>query len=169
MRLFIGLPFSHQVRRDLLRVQKQLQKNAVKGNFTAVENFHLTLTFLGEVKEDRLPVVFDALASVPMGPFALTLDRLGSFEGGIWYLAPRPSPALMEGQVRLAQIFRERGFRLEASPYIPHVTLGRKILLREGYCPPSTLSRPILARSEGPWLFLSHRVEGALRYDVLTP
>lgn len=150
-------------------VQKQLQKNAVKGSFTAGGNFHLTLAFLGEVEEGRLPAAFAALAAAPMGPFALVLDRLACFEGGIWYLAPRPCPSLTESQVRLVQALREQGFPLEAPPYTPHVTLGRKILFREGYCPPKVLGRPVPARSEGPRLFLSHRVEGELRYDILTP
>ena len=61
------------------------------------------------------------------------------------------------------------GFHLVPRPYTPHLTLGRKILLREDYTPPKALGRPITARSEGPRLFLSHRVEGELRYEILTP
>lgn len=169
MRLFVGLPFPHQARRDFLLVQKQLQKRAVKGSFTAVGKFHLTLAFLGEVEETRLPAVFAALEEAPMPPVELVFDGLGCFEGGIWYLAPRPCPPLMEGQERLVEALEHKGFPLVPRPYIPHLTLGRKILLREGYTPPKNLSRPITARSEGPRLFLSHRVEGELRYDILTP
>lgn len=169
MRLFIGLPFPHQARRDFLLVQKQLQRKAVKGNFTSVGNFHLTLAFLGEVEEDRLPAAFAALEETPMPPVELVFDTLGCFEGGIWYLAPRPCPPLTEGQDRLARALRDRGLALADRPYIPHLTLGRKIILREGYTPPKILGRPIPARSEGPRLFLSHRVEGELRYDILTP
>lgn len=169
MRLFIGLPFPHQARRDFLLVQKQLQRKAGKGNFTSVGNFHLTLAFLGEVEEDRLPAAFAALEEAPMPPVELVFDTLGCFEGGIWYLAPRPCPPLMEGQDRLARALQDRGLVLADRPYIPHLTLGRKIVLREGYTPPKVLDRPIPARSEDPRLFLSHRVEGELRYDILTP
>lgn len=169
MRLFIGLPFPHQARRDFLLVQKRLQRNAVKGNFTSGGNFHVTLAFLGEVEEDRLPAVFEAMERVPMPPVELLFDRLDCFDGGIWYLSPRPCPPLMEGQDRLARALRDRGFSLAQRPYIPHLTLGRKVFLREGYGPRKVLSRPIPARSEGPRLFLSHRVEGELRYDILTP
>lgn len=169
MRLFVGLPFPHQVRRDILPVQKQLQKNAVKGNFTAVGNFHLTLAFLGEVEQERLPAAFAALDAAPMPPLELLFDRLGHFDGGIWYLSPAPCPPLMKGQATLAAALTARGFSLEPRPYVPHLTLGRKILLREGYTPPQVLRRPIPAHSEGPRLFLSHRVEGELRYDILHP
>ena len=169
MRLFIGLPFPHQVRRDFLLVQKQLQKNAVKGNFTAVGNFHLTLTFLGEVEENRIPAAFAALEAAPMPPVELIFDGLGCFDGGIWYLSPAPCPALAEGQARLERALGRVGFSLEPRPYVPHVTLGRKVLLREGYTPPKVLGRPIAAQSEGPRLFLSHRVAGELTYTPLFP
>lgn len=169
MRLFIGLPFPHQARRDFLQVQKRLQKNAVKGNFTAVGNFHLTLAFLGEVEEERLPGIFSALEEADLPSLELTFDHLGSFDGGIWYLSPASCPALMAGQDRLARNLRERGFSLEKHDYVPHLTLGRKILLREGYVPQKILKRPIAASSAGARLFHSHRVEGELRYDILSP
>lgn len=169
MKLFIGLPFPHQARRDFLQVQKRLERNAVKGNFTAVENFHLTLAFLGEVEPERLPQIFSALEEAKIPPLELIFDRLGSFEGGIWYLSPVSCSALTDGQRRLAKSLRERGFSLENHDYIPHLTLGRKILLREGYVPQKILRHPISARSEGARLFHSHRVEGELRYDILSP
>lgn len=169
MRLFIGLPFPQGARREFLRVQRLLEENAVKGAFTSVENFHLTLAFLGEVEEDRLPAAFAALEAAPMPPLSLVFEGLGCFSGGIWYLAPAPCPALLEGQARLARALEEGGFSLESRPFLPHLTLGRKVVLREGFSPPSVLKRPIPARSEGPRLFLSHRVEGKLRYDILTP
>ncbi len=166
MRLFIGLPFSHQARRDFLLVQKGLQRNALKGNFTAVGNFHLTLVFLGEVEEGRLPAAFAALEETSLPPVELVFETLGSFEGGIWYLTPKPCPALTEGQKKLTEALERNGFHLEPRTYVPHLTLGRKIFLREGYTPPRRLGRPIPARSEGPRLFLSHRVEGDLRSEV---
>ena len=169
MRLFIGLPFPHQVRRDLLPVQKQLQKNAVKGSFTTAENFHLTLAFLGEVEAPRLPSVFAALEAAPLPAIDLLFDTLSCFDGGIWHLRPALCPALMEGQERLAENLKNGGFARNAEPYIPHLTLGRRIILREGYVPSKIMSRPIPARSEGARLFLSHRVGGELRYDILTP
>ena len=170
MRLFIGLPFPHQVRRDFLLVRKRLERNAERGNFTAVNNFHLTLAVLGEVEESRLPDAFAALEEASMPPpVELTFDGLSHFEGGIWYLAPGSCPTLTEGQERLTKALNRKGFYLEPKPYIPHLTLGRKIVFREGYVPRKILARPISARSEGPRLFLSHRVEGELRYDILTP
>ena len=169
MRLFYGLPFPHRVRRDLLLAQRPLLQNSIRGTFTSVTNFHLTLAFLGEVEEARLPLLFSILDAVKRPPFDLLFTHLDHFDGGIWYLSPAPCAALMKVQAQLVKSLREQGLSPEDRPYIPHLTLGRKILLREGYSPPKVLPRPISARSEGPRLFLSHRVDGLLRYDVLTP
>ncbi len=169
MRLFVGLPFSLEVQRKFLPAQQGLEKAAVKGNFTAAGNFHLTLAFLGEVEDSLLPHAFAALVAVPMEPVSLSFRRLDFFEGGVCYLAPDPCPPLIQGQERLALTLREQGLFLERRPFTPHVTLGRKLVFREGYVPSQSLSPPIQAQSEGARLFLSHRVDGVLRYDILRP
>ncbi len=169
MRLFVGLPFPHPVRRELLLVRKGLERQAVKGKFTDVRNFHLTLAFLGEVAQERLPAAFAALEAAPMGPLELRFQRVGCFPGGIWFLSPEPCPALMEGQERLARALRREGFSLPERGYVPHLTLGRKVVFPPGREPAPLLGRAIAAGSEGARVFLSHRVEGELRYDILTP
>ena len=92
MRLFYGLPFPHRVRRDLLLAQRPLLQNSIRGNFTSVTNFHLTLAFLGEVEEARLPLLFSILDAVKRPPFDLLFTHLDHFDGGIWYLSPAPCP-----------------------------------------------------------------------------
>ena len=92
MRLFYGLPFPHRVRRELLLAQKPLLQNSIRGNFTSVTNFHLTLAFLGEVEEARLPLLFSILDAVKRPPFDLLFTHLDHFDGGIWYLSPAPDP-----------------------------------------------------------------------------
>lgn len=169
MRLFFGLPFPHQARRDFRLVQKVLETRASKGNFTAVSNFHLTLSFLGEVEEDNLPTLFSILERVKPAPFDLLFTRLDHFDGGIWYLAPAPCPPLLDFRQRLDEALRQNRFSPEDRPYTPHLTLGRKILLPGDFHPAGPLPHPIPAHSDGPRLFLSHRVEGVLTYTPLTP
>ena len=50
MRLFIVIPFSEEFREELLRVQREMKVNGVRGNFSRPENLHVTVAFLGEVK-----------------------------------------------------------------------------------------------------------------------
>lgn len=170
MRLFIGLPFDPEARRAFARAQAELKARASGGRFTSLDNFHLTLTFLGEVEEDRLPAVKAALRAAPVEPMALTFDRLSSFSGGIWHLDPAFSAPLFQAQLRLVRALKREGFPPEERPYVPHLTLGRKITLLPGEDPAGALAAPIPTLSGPGTLFHSHRVEGVLTYTpIFTP
>lgn len=169
MRLFYGLPFPHRVRRDLLLAQRPLLQNSIRGNFTSVTNFHLTLAFLGEVEEARLPLLFSILDAAKQPPFDLLFTHLDHFDGGIWYLSPAPYPPLFTLEKALSAALSREGFSLPERPYTPHLTLGRKIVLRNGFTPSPCLYHPIPAHTEGPRLFWSHRVDGVLTYTPLAP
>ena len=169
MRLFFGLSFDPPARAAFAAVQAQLRRMAERGNFTAPENFHLTLAFLGEVEPARLPELFSLLRTASFPPLALTFDRLDRFDGGIWHLDPMPSAALSEGQAGLEAALRAAGFPLEDRPYVPHLTLGRKLVLPDGSDPAGPLEKSIAAHSPGPRLFHSHREEERPHYTPLDP
>ncbi|MBQ7682572.1 MAG: RNA 2',3'-cyclic phosphodiesterase, partial [Oscillibacter sp.] len=67
MRLFIAIRFSDEVRRALAETQSFLRNRGVRGNFTKVENLHLTLAFIGEYADPD--GVLDAMRGVPFAPF----------------------------------------------------------------------------------------------------
>ena len=81
MRLFIAIRLSDDMRHALIRAQNELYDRGVRGRFTAEENLHLTLAFLGEVP-DAEPVL-DALSGVSFAPFELALEGMGCF-GDVW-------------------------------------------------------------------------------------
>ncbi|HEY3415747.1 MAG TPA: RNA 2',3'-cyclic phosphodiesterase [Armatimonadota bacterium] len=93
---------------------------------------HLTLKFLGNVPEERLPTVADILTAVAQRhtPFNLTLAGTGGFPN-----LRRPRVlwvGVTEGAAELAELAREvddelaaLGFPREARPFSPHLTLGR--------------------------------------------
>lgn len=167
MRLFFGLPFDAVSRAAFLSAQDELRRHAVKGKFTDGENLHLTLAFLGEVERERLPALRALAAAMGRETFPLIFRSLRCFPGGIWYLAPDPCPALMDAQSRLAEALQSEGFRLDARPYVPHLTLGRKIVL-DGDGPPEEARPSPISAAGGPVrLSHSHREEGRLRYSVI--
>ena len=55
MRLFIAIELSDGLRNGLTQIQASLKRRGVRGNFTPMENLHLTLAFFGypgpEVKD----------------------------------------------------------------------------------------------------------------------
>ncbi len=77
MRLFIAFDVSKEVEEHLADVQKKLDANYAKLAFT--NYFHLTLKFLGDVPEDKIPKITETLETVKAEKFSLTLDSLGFF------------------------------------------------------------------------------------------
>ena len=69
MRLFIAVRFSNHIQKSLQQTMADLRRQGVRGNFSRVENLHLTLAFLGEV-QDPEPVC-EAINAAAAAPFSL--------------------------------------------------------------------------------------------------
>jgi 2'-5' RNA ligase len=100
------------------------------GRATRPETIHLTLAFVGDVPEARLPALVDAVADVRGQPFELCLDRLGFWTHNrlCWAGASRPPVALAElaGSLRAALCGAGFPVERERGAFVPHVTLVRK-------------------------------------------
>ena len=87
MRLFIAIDIDDEVKNALSNLQKQVQnqvdirKNDVK--WVNPENIHLTLKFLGEVKDDKVPGLCNIIKDVAgqFENFDLEIQQLGYFGG----------------------------------------------------------------------------------------
>ena len=95
------------------------------------ENLHITLWFLGEVREERCDAVVDSLRPrIAERSFRVQLSGVGTFP-------PSGSPRVLwlgvrDGQHALARVHAEIGKRLvplgfaaESRPYSAHLTLAR--------------------------------------------
>lgn len=72
-RTFIAIDPSKKVKRDLEKIQKELEKHKIKGRFVNPENSHLTLVFLGWTREEKIGRIKDTLASAVAETPSLTL------------------------------------------------------------------------------------------------
>mgnify|MGYP002622817943 FL=1 len=93
---------------------------------------HLTLNFLGEVREALLPGVCDALDTVASSgmPCDLLIKGAGCFPPTgpariVWAGVNEPPGALLELQAQCEQALSELGFTPEGRSYHPHLTVGR--------------------------------------------
>lgn len=94
------------------------------------ENLHLTLKFLGDVEEARVPSIRAAVRDALMDNtrFRVTASGLGVFPDSrrprvLWVGLASPELARLAGQVERA--LEPLGFGRTASPFRPHVTIGR--------------------------------------------
>lgn len=123
MRLFIAVRLSAGMKDALVHAQKELYDCGVRGRFTAEENLHLTLAFIGEVP-DAQPVL-DALSGLDFAPFALALEGMGCF-GDLWWAGLRESAALEALARKVRRALAEREIPFDRKRFSPHITLIRK-------------------------------------------
>ena len=101
------------------------------GRATRRDTIHLTLAFLGNVPESRLPELSMAAATVGAEPFAINVDQLGFWSHNhlLWAGCQAPSAPLEVLSSQLRQALARAGFRVggEGRNFVPHVTLVRRV------------------------------------------
>lgn len=125
IRLFVALAVPTEQRESLSRLRHGVRD----ARWVPEENMHLTLRFIGEVQEPRLPEIAEALRHVRGEPFSLTLSGIGHFQNGrrirsLW-AGIEKSDSLNQLQSRVDAALRAAGLPPDGRRFTPHVTLAR--------------------------------------------
>lgn len=136
MRLFIAIDFDKNTKSYFQTIKTKLENYCIKGRFTYIDNFHITLLFIGELEELNVPKVFKAIeeAVSRQDTFNLTLDKLGNFKKGnsnILWIGTNYSEKLVQIHKELCVTLKYAGIAFDEKPLKPHITLGRQIILRK--------------------------------------
>jgi len=132
MRTFIAVDLSEEVRRSVAEVISRLRERITNVRWSAPENVHITLRFLGEVPEGELPKVLEAAraAASASEPFVLQAGGASGFGGKnprVLFLEVEGEVSLLKKlQERLEDELDQRGFGREGRAFAPHLTLGRR-------------------------------------------
>jgi len=104
------------------------------------DGLHCTLVFLGAVAEARMESLLLAAQETRARRFELRLGAAHYWgHNHIVYAAPDSTPQALAGLVQeLESNLRRHGFRFEARPYLPHVTLLRGARWRDEPLPAMT-------------------------------
>jgi 2'-5' RNA ligase len=90
------------------------------------DQFHVTLHFLGDVPDERVPELAQALR-LPFEPFTLDLGEPEVWPNGVAVVQPYATPsALQRLHAALGVRIASLGLPVESRPYRPHVTLARR-------------------------------------------
>ncbi|MDQ0396305.1 RNA 2',3'-cyclic phosphodiesterase [Labrys monachus] len=93
-----------------------------------VGNYHITLSFIGDIDDALARDIAEALDGVRRPSFEVTVQGLDAFGGArpkSVYARVLPSPALMELQAVQERLLRRLGVPVENRQYTPHITLAR--------------------------------------------
>lgn len=128
LRLFFGLWPDDALRESVAELARRVLRG-VKARPVGAAQYHLTLAFIGNVAESRLPEVIAAAVDVEFAPGRLELDRLGYFRRSrtLW-LGPSATPA---GLSELAHGLNSRlsaaGLPADRRPLRAHLSLARNV------------------------------------------
>lgn len=132
MRLFIAIELPGEIKKELVKVQAQLKKAEVDASWIRAEGMHLTLKFLGEVAEQRVPEILSHLrkALEGAGPLRLEVKGVGTFPNPknarvVWIGLSGDSEKLMRLQLAVERAMSLPGMEREERKFTPHLTLGR--------------------------------------------
>lgn len=172
MRLFIALNFTNEVKTRICEVIRRMESGAVEGRFVRAEQIHLTLEFLGEVQSGRVSAIRSIMDGLDFNAFTLRPAKVGCFkrrDGRIYWLGVEHSDTLLALQRTLHGGLRENGFAVDERKYSPHITLGRKVVLREVFSVDELTSdlRDITMDITKVDLMKSDFVPGGVKYSVL--
>jgi len=93
--------------------------------FARPSKWHVTLAFLGEVDDFRVPDAADALATLPAPrPFRLRLTGCGRFGSVVWTGVRGDLGRLTELRESVRLALATAGFPIDPRPFRPHLTLS---------------------------------------------
>lgn len=132
MRAFIAIEIPPAIKEGMTGVRDRLKGAGVDAGWSRPEGVHLTLKFLGEVSEARVPEIMRALALALCGTgrFRLGVEGVGTFPNPasarvVWLGLAGDLKALFALQANVEQAMAGLGLEREVRPYAPHLTLGR--------------------------------------------
>jgi 2'-5' RNA ligase len=126
MRLFIGIPLSAGVARELSAVSARLHEKDDGLRWSAPESWHVTLQFLGNTSPEQCRCVAESLRGLRSQPVPIQLESLGFFDrAGVFFADVRLTRELSALQRQVLAATAPCGFPAEDREYHPHITLAR--------------------------------------------
>jgi 2'-5' RNA ligase len=129
MRIFIALDIPADIRTRMLEYAERARRLAPEARWARPEGLHVTLKFIGEVSDAKVPEIKSALAAVKAAPFAVKFENVGFFPSPksprVFWIGVEGGSALGELAAAIDNATHAHGVAKEDRAYSPHLTLAR--------------------------------------------
>jgi RNA 2',3'-cyclic 3'-phosphodiesterase len=130
VRLFVALDVGTPVRAALSELTAKLQKTCPSARWVRLEGVHITLKFIGEVPNEKIEAIRQALGGLPgFAPIDMRFSGLGFFPNArrprVFWAGLQASPQLAALVAALEMKLEPLGIPPEKRPFQPHLTLAR--------------------------------------------
>ena len=130
IRSFLAIDLAEDLKPEIADVQKEFKKTGANIKYVPSQNMHFTLKFFGNIDEDMVEEISEAVEKVirNYSAFDLSIGGCGSFPNQntikvLWIGIDRNS-RIADLQKDLDMEFKKLGFKKERN-YISHLTIGR--------------------------------------------
>jgi len=162
MRLFAAILLDDPFKKAILDYQSQLRRETVSGNFTHPANLHLTLAFIGEMRDAAASL--RAVKSVRFEPFTMQLNGCGRF-GKLHWLGIESGKQAEALAAQLRTALQREKVPFDTKPFKAHITVAREA---EFAGEPRKLSVPDASMTVCRIsLMKSERINGKLMYTEI--
>jgi len=162
IRAFFALPLPEHQREELSRFLGTCAAAAPEFRWTGADNLHLTLRFMGSVRQEVAEGIADRLQGRLGRSFEVALGEVGTFRRGrlvrvVWLAVHTGDEVMRALAQRVEAECRAAGLEAESRAFKPHLTLARA-RARDGAPMPVLPDLPQLApwRAEQLILYSSH-------------
>lgn len=130
MRVFLAVEIDEKLLDKISDVQKQFMECEAPVKYVETENLHCTLKFFGEINDNKLNDIVEAIDNKIKNhePFKVSIKKSGVFPNEryikVLWLGMEDVKPFSNLQKDLDEDFVKMGFKKEKS-YVPHLTLGR--------------------------------------------
>lgn len=130
IRSFLAIDLAEDLKPEIADVQKEFKKTGANIKYVPSQNMHFTLKFFGNIDENMVEEISEAVEKVVKNysSFDLSIGGCGSFPNQntikvLWIGIDRNS-TIADLQKDLDREFKKLGFKKERN-YISHLTIGR--------------------------------------------
>jgi 2'-5' RNA ligase len=175
MRLFIALDIPGEIRKRLAEYMERVRSYAGDARWARVEGLHVTLKFIGEVKDPKPEEIKQALNAVKASQFEVNFQNVGFFPTAksprVFWVGVQSGEDLAHLASMIDQTTEKLGIVREERAFSPHLTLARA-----GTRDPQSLRglTPLLTAEAPPqfgtmtalefWLYQSQTGPGGSKY-----
>lgn len=130
MRVFVALDIPEDVRRALGEFITRLAPLGRGARWARAESLHVTLKFIGEAPDEKVPAIRDALVGIPaMAPVEMRFRGTGFFPDArrprVFWAGIEAGPELVALAEAVEAALEPLGIPRERREFRPHLTLAR--------------------------------------------
>ncbi|MFC1867433.1 RNA 2',3'-cyclic phosphodiesterase [Thermodesulfobacteriota bacterium] len=139
IRSFLAFELPNDIKRTVKQVSEEIRRSTLDVRRVKVDNIHLTVVFIGNIRAEDLSVIQVAIekACFRFGPFDISAIGIGAFPNT---RRPRVLWLGLDGEIKRLSSLKDElhkqlkpfGLKEEKRSFKPHLTLARFRKLRKG-------------------------------------